>query len=122
MAKNILIVDDSMFMRSAVKKILKQTSLTYEEANNGEKALEMIQDGQYDLITLDLLMPIMTGFQVLEKLKEINSNIPVIVLTADIQASAKQQCLDLGAIKVLKKPPNMGEVLSTIKEILGTLI
>ena len=67
------------------------------EAVNGLEGIKKIRENTPDLIFLDLLMPELDGFEVLERLKKSDLKIPVIVLTADIQETSKKRCFDLGA-------------------------
>ena len=100
----ILITDDAAFARRMTKKILVKQNHTVIEAANGQECLDMIEVHSPDCVLLDLLMPELDGFAVLETLKEKDSKIPVIVLSADIQDSVKDRCINLGAITVVKKP------------------
>jgi len=63
-------------------------------------------------------MPEMDGFELLRRIKEDKILVPVVVLTADIQFETNQKCLELGAYKVLNKPPNREELLKTLEEAL----
>ena len=102
--KSILVADDSRTTRLAVSDLLRKNNYNILEAANGYQVLETINKNQIDLIVLDLLMPEMDGFQVLETIQEKNLKTPVIVLSADIQESTKEKCLNLGARVFLNKP------------------
>lgn len=114
---NILIIDDSSTTRSFVVTELMTYGYNVDEAVNGQDGLVKIEDAQPDIIILDLLMPVMDGFEVLEALKKQEYTIPVIVLSADIQEGAKQECFELGAAKFLSKPFNVDELLEAIKTV-----
>jgi len=101
--KRILIVDDSSIARDIVKKILG-AGYEYDKAANGEEALSKIRETSPDLVLLDLLMPGIDGFGVLEKLQETGNTIPVLLLSADIQKSTREKALTLGAADLLNKP------------------
>ncbi|MDJ0717109.1 MAG: response regulator [Prochloraceae cyanobacterium] len=115
---SILIVDDAAFSRRMIRKALKDENCELLEASNGKECLEMIAEHSPDCIFLDLLMPELDGFAVLQKLKEQGSNIPVIVLSADIQESSRQQCFALGAFNMLKKPPKAPEIQEAVQKAL----
>lgn len=114
----ILIVEDAQFTRNIIVKFLKKEGYAIIEASNGREGLQAIRDRAPDCILLDLLMPDLNGLQVLEALQAEGSAIPVIVLTADIQQTTRQQCLDLGALLVINKPPNRDELLAAIQKAL----
>ncbi len=116
MAK-ILIIDDSIFMRMQMKDILQNAGHQVLEAAGGEDGLQLAAAQNPDAIILDLLMPGIGGVEVLEKLRDQGVQTPVIVHTADIQDSTRQQCLDLGARAFLNKPPKPDELLAALKEL-----
>ena len=115
----ILIVDDSWFARSAIGKILKADGHEVLEAANGHEAVKMAVSNSPDCIVLDLLMPEMDGFEVLKALKAKGSTIPVVVLTSDIQETTREECIRLGAVGFINKPPKNGELDSVIREVIA---
>ena len=117
MAK-ILIIEDSSFMRKTIARMVKAEGYEILEATDGKDGLEKAVSNPPDCITLDLIMPEMDGIEVLKSLRERGLNIPVIVITADIQKDTCDQCLDLGAATVLSKPPKEEELRSAIKDVL----
>ena len=118
MAK-ILIIDDSSFQRSILKKIIKTTPHEFHEVSEGQSGIDYFTENHVDLIFCDLLMPGISGFDVLKKLAIVKPDTPAIVITADIQESVRDECLELGAKKFLNKPVNKGQVVNAITEILG---
>ena len=114
----ILIIEDSSFTRKAIARMVKAEGYEILEATNGKEGLEKAVSDPPDCITLDLIMPEMDGIEVLKSLGERGLNIPVIVITADIQEDTRDQCLDLGAITILNKPPKEEDLRSAIKEVL----
>ena len=113
----ILIIEDSSFTRKAIARMVKAQGHEIIEAANGEEGLEKAVSNSPDCITLDLIMPGMEGIEVLESLRERGSNIPVIVISADIQEDTRKQCMQLGATAVINKPPKEEELQSTIKSV-----
>jgi len=111
----ILHADDSWFIRHAIRKFLESKNFEYIEAENGKIALDKIIELKPDCILLDLLMPELTGDQVLEKLSEKKISIPAIILSADIQETTLERCLELGAFAFLNKPPNKDILLNSIE-------
>ncbi len=118
---NIVIIDDSNFQRKIITKFVKAEGHEIFEGANGKIGLELIATHKPDAILCDLVMPEVDGFEVLRKLQEQGSNIPVIILTADIQAPVREQCMQLGAKKFLNKPFNQSQMREALNEILGTV-
>lgn len=113
----ILVIDDSGFQRKIMRKIISSEGHDVAEAANGEEGVEQIAALKPDLITLDLVMPEFGGIDVLTKLKEMGNLIPVIVISADIQDSTKEECMDLGAAAFVNKPVK-GDALATLQDLL----
>ncbi len=89
------------------------------EAGDGKEGLEALLTSSPDCVLLDLLMPQMSGLEVLEALQKQECKTPVIVLTADIQESIHQQCSNLGAYALINKPPKKAALLATVMEAVG---
>ncbi len=105
MAK-VLLVDDSMFTRSMLRKIIKGIGLEVIEASNGREGLDRIINEKPDLVVTDLLMPEMDGIELLSTVKDKSIKVPVVVMSANVQDTVRQQCLGLGAVEFFNKPPN----------------
>ncbi len=113
----ILVIDDSSFQRGRIREILKKIDdYEIQEAADGRQGLEMITTFAPDCILLDLLMPGMDGLSFLRTLQKQEQHTPVIVLTADIQETTRQECLKLGAKEVFHKPlsPSETDKLRTV--------
>lgn len=115
----ILIVDDSGFQRTFLSKALAEGDYRVLEATNGAQALEVVTADRPDCILTDLIMPDMRGLVLLETLQQRDSDIPVVVLTADIQDEVEARCLELGAVRVLHKPVKPTRLRETIAEVLA---
>ena len=102
----ILVVDDSKLARRYLIKTVKtiEPSVEFFEAEDGAVAIEMLKTELPDVIFLDLTMPIMDGYEALAQIMKINSDAQVIVVSADIQATAKLKVLALGAKNMYAKP------------------
>ncbi|WP_319415913.1 response regulator [Marispirochaeta aestuarii] len=114
----VLIVDDSMISRQMLSKYLAPTGYTIDTAASGEEALEKILPGSCDVVVLDLLMPGISGLEVLEKLSLEKLTPPVIVLSADIQDSTREKALSLGASRFMTKPPRPEELQKLVRELM----
>jgi len=114
----ILVADDEEIMREVLAELLSTESYTVEMAENGSKALRSIQNGEYELVLLDLMMPELDGLQVLEALKEIENPPEVIILTAFASIEKAIAATKLGAFDFIAKPFKNDELLLSIKNAL----
>ena len=105
---SILVVDDNVVIRQIMKRALEQNQHCVTVAKNGIEALECMRQGGIDLVLLDVIMPEMNGFEVLEEMaKEPDlAAIPVVVISGDTQLDSAIRCIQLGAEDYLVKPPN----------------
>ena len=115
----ILIIDDSSFTRKRIASMVKAEGYETLEASDGRQGLEMTATYSPDCIVVDLIMPEMDGLEFLEVLNNQGSNIPRIVVTADIQETVRHDCLERGALAVLNKPPKKDELQMTLAKALG---
>ena len=109
----ILIIDDSAFQRRLMRKLIERQGHNIIEATNGTEGLNAIITQSPDCVFLDLIMPESNGFELLENLQQQKINVPSVVVTADVQTSTHEQCLELGAIAVVNKPVD-SEILHQI--------
>ncbi|WP_417539304.1 response regulator [Marinobacter sp.] len=117
MTTRILICDDSALARKQMARALPAgLADTILFANNGVEALGKLRAGEADLMFLDLNMPEMDGYQVLEHIQAEDLPIMTIVVSGDIQPEARERVRKLGAIDFIKKPTDMGVVLSLLAE------
>lgn len=112
----VLVVDDEKSIRDLIKMTLSVENYESDEADDGKTAYEMIENNKYDLILLDIMLPKLDGYQVLQKIK--NKNIPVIFLTAKIALQDKILGLKMGADDYITKPFEPMELLARIETIL----
>jgi two-component system, chemotaxis family, chemotaxis protein CheY len=117
MTKNVLIVDDSTFMRTVLKQILLDidSKVEVDEAGNGKEAIQKCASNNYDLVLLDIIMPETNGLQVLEK---IGKNAKVIVISAVGQTSITDEVREYGAVDYINKPFDDERVAATIRTYL----
>lgn len=104
----VLVTDDNKMMRLLLTRSLEQQGHSVASAENGRDALEMLRNQPFDLMLLDIEMPVMNGFEVLEVLfnDPILRNIPVIMVSASEEADSAIKCIEMGAEDYLQKPPN----------------
>ena len=109
--KKILIVEDDMYIQSLIKNILEKERYKIISAYSGTEALLLLEHNDIDLILLDLMLPRITGEEVIQKIK----NIPIIVISAKISSEDKVSILSSGANDYITKPFNIDELLARIK-------
>ena len=118
MKSKILVVDDSGLARRLIRKILEELGHEVEDASDGAQALERYLLNRHDAVVLDLLMHGMYGVEVLEKLKQLNPELPVIVVSADIQRTTREQVKEAGAAAMINKPVTKDQ----LAEVLGVIL
>ncbi len=114
----ILLVDDEKQLVSALSAILKQNKYSVDVAFDGEEGLDHALSGVYDLIILDVMMPVKDGFTVLKTLRENKIDTPVLILSAKTETSDKIDGLNSGADDYLTKPFSTEELLARVKALL----
>jgi len=115
----ILVVDDSGYARRLLRQTLEAQGHTVIEASSGMSGLESYAMHAPDLVMLDLTMEDMGGLEVLPRLREIDPDVRVIVVSADVQRSTAKEVKEAGAFRFLSKPPERDEVIATVNEALG---
>lgn len=113
---HILIVDDEELIRSVIKDYIEEEHFTCDEAENGEEAIELAENNNYDLIIMDIMMPHMDGYQALKEIKKFK-NIPVIMLSARTEEIDKLQGFSLGIDDYVTKPFSPKELVARIKAV-----
>lgn len=115
MSLPVLICDDSALARKSIARSLpKDWDISVSFAENGELGLEAIRQGKGDIVFLDLNMPIMDGYQVLEAICKEDLPAIVIVISGDIQPEAHKKVRELGAIDFIQKPIHQEELVSLL--------
>lgn len=113
----ILVVDDEERIRDIIKQYLKFEGYEYEEASNGQQAVELFGESPFDLVILDVMMPFMDGITALRMIRE-KSTAPVILLTAKGEEYDKVFGFDLGADDYVVKPFSPKELMARIRAVL----
>lgn len=115
----IMIVDDSNFTRRTHRRIIESEGHTVHEATSGMSAVESYFVHRPDLVLLDLTMEDMGGLEVIEKLRELNADVRVIVISADVQRSTVQLVAESGALRFLGKPVSAEGLVGAVREALA---
>jgi two-component system, OmpR family, copper resistance phosphate regulon response regulator CusR len=114
----ILIVEDEEKIANFLRRGLLEESYAVDIASEGENALYKIFINEYDLIILDLLIPKVDGITVCRKIREVNANIPILVLTAKDAIEDKVEALDAGADDYMTKPFSFSEFLARVRALI----
>ena len=117
MAKKVLVVDDEKLIVKGIRFSLEQDGMEVDCAYDGEEALRMAREKEYDIILLDVMLPKRDGFEVCQQLRE-TSSVPVVMLTAKGDDMDKILGLEYGADDYITKPFNILEVKARIKAIM----
>ncbi len=116
----ILIIEDEAAIRRVLTKILSEESSTYqvEEAEDGKLGFEKIQNTDYDLVLCDIKMPKMDGVELLEAVKKIKPEIPMVMISGHGDMETAIQTMRLGAFDYISKPPDLNRLLNTVRNAL----
>ncbi len=117
----VLVVEDDGMVRRLLAAILEKGDYTVFQAGNGIEALGCLDDEPFDVIVLDLLMPVMDGLKFLHELRQVRKrDIPVLVLTASLNPTNgdERRVLDAGANSVARKPVKAPELLQLVEQLL----
>jgi len=109
--KKILVVEDDISIHNVIKELLKKQHYITYDAYSGTEALLLLEKEKYDLILLDLMLPAVSGEEIIEKINDT----PIIVLSAKISSEDKVNCLLSGANDYITKPFNSKELLARIE-------
>ena len=114
----LLIIEDEKKVAGFIKKGLEEETYVVDVAYDGEEGLLLAQQGEYDLIILDLMLPVMDGLEVLSSLRAKKNDVPIILLTAKNSVEEKVTGLNKGADDYLTKPFAFSELMARIRVLL----
>ena len=116
----ILIIEDESAIRRVLKRIIADENKLYEvdEAEDGLQGIEIVKSKDYDLILCDIKMPKMDGVEVLEKMKILKPEIPVIMISGHGDLDTAVQTMRLGAYDYISKPPDLNRLLNAVRNAL----
>ena len=117
MARKVLVVDDEKLIVKGIRFSLEQDGMDVDCAYDGQEALDLIQKNEYDVVLLDVMLPVLSGFEVCQQVGEF-SDVPIIMLTAKGDDMDKILGLEYGADDYITKPFNILEVKARIKAII----
>ena len=123
---DILLVEDEILMSALFGEFLQDTPHNLSTAKNGEEGMETFKTGHFDIILMDLHMPLMDGYTTTQEIRKWEKSqqrkpVPIIALTADVSTEVVKKCLSVGFTAHLGKPVHKSVLLNTINEF-GMLI
>lgn len=114
----ILIIDDERGIRSTLKEILEYENYTIDEAEDGEKGLDLLSKNKYDVVLCDIKMPKIDGMEVLDRARESNPDVPFIMISAHGTIDTAVEATKKGAYDFLVKPPDLNRLLVSVRNAL----
>jgi two-component system copper resistance phosphate regulon response regulator CusR len=114
----ILIAEDDAPLASFIAKTFTAEDHSADVAGDGEEALQRLAETAYDLLILDLNLPVMAGSQVLSKIRSYDADLPILILTAIDHVAERVACLDAGADDYLTKPFSFSELSARVRALL----
>ena len=112
---NILIIDDEKAIRKTLSEILSYEGYKIDEAGDGEEGFRKFKEKEYDVILCDIKMPKMDGIEFLEKAKESNPDLPIIMISGHGTIETAVEAVKKGAYDYISKPPDLNRLLITIR-------
>lgn len=113
----LLVVDDDEGMRETLSDILEDYDLAIELASNGQEAVNKTGSDEFDLVLMDVKMPVMDGIQALQEIKTSHPQLPVILMTAHADSLTLERARTCGATAVIGKPLDLAQLLQLIIDI-----
>jgi DNA-binding response OmpR family regulator len=119
MKKTALIVDDDAMSRGLIRMVLEYDAFHCLEAENGERALTLLENQKIDLIILDLIMPKVTGLEVLTALRQTTNTLQpkIVIISGLLNPEIQSRATQLGAHAILEKPYDLGELRTLASDL-----
>jgi len=117
----ILVVEDGTSNQKLISVVLNRAGAAFELASNGQIGLDMALAGRFDVILMDMQMPVMDGFTAARRLREAGCKLPIIALTANAMKGEEEKCRSAGCSGYLPKPIDVDQLLRTLADLVGEL-
>ncbi|HSH67305.1 MAG TPA: response regulator, partial [Bacteroidia bacterium] len=118
----ILIIDDEKSIRKTLREILEYEKYLVDEATDGMEGISLLQKEKYDVILCDIKMPKMDGIEVLEKITELNNDVPVVMISGHGTIETAVEAVKKGAFDFIAKPLDLNRLLVTIRNAMDKLV
>jgi CheY-like chemotaxis protein len=118
----VLVVEDNEINQMLIAAYLDQFGLSYENAVNGEEAVRMVSERSFDVVLMDIMMPVMDGIEATRQIRLLNSpaaNIQIIALTAHAMQGDRETYLEAGMDEYVSKPVRAAELFTALSDHLG---
>jgi len=110
----LLVVDDNLVNLKVATRLLDRLGCSFETANNGQEACDMIPSGNYDVVLMDCMMPILDGYSAARRLRAAGIGIPILAMTANCQPEDIARCFESGMTAHLPKPIRLAELAAAL--------
>lgn len=118
----ILVVDDDEYIRELFEEYLTEVGIDVIDAHDGNQTIEKLKTSKPDMLILDLLMPNMDGYSLIETIRQSDKNVPLIVISGTTDSSAEDKAKNLGANQYLAKPVDANELIDAVQEYIPNLV
>ncbi len=115
---HILSIEDHKRTREMLVTMIEAMGHTAETADDGQSGVEAVKAGKFDLILMDVKMPVMNGHEAARQIRSAGIELPIIAVTADAMAGAREKCMDAGMNDYLSKPIILAKLRDTIEKYL----
>ena len=117
--RSILIVDDDEQVRRSLQQVIELAGYNSFQAERGRDAIEILEEGEIDLLLLDLKLRVESGIEVLRILRRRQIEVPTIIISGYVSTGVTEQLMDLGVDKIMAKPFRIERVIEEIERILA---
>ena len=115
----VLLAEDNVINQTLVIEMLRRVGIAVSAVQNGAEALDALEKDNYDLILMDIQMPIMDGLEAIKRIRELKNQTPIIALTGSVLSQEKQMYMSRGANEVVEKPIFFETLLEKIRSVLS---
>ena len=119
--KRVLIAEDSSVIQNLTKKILMVQNYEISSAKNGQQVLDMLQEDHFDIILMDINMPVMDGMECAKLIRALNdekkSSVPIVAITGNARNYSMEDFSSVGINDYLQKPLNFDQLVDTVKKL-----
>lgn len=115
--KTILVIDDEPMLRYTLKELLFDLGFQVKEASHGQQGLDILASDKIDLVLLDMVMPVLSGMEVLYKMRELQLSTPVVLSSGRARGLDPEELEQLGVLGILNKPYSMAQLSEVLEEV-----